>query len=297
MPPTERQKSDADLVDLICELIELPRARIAASFLGLRGADTDRLIKIGVMRPGKMPATITCRACDEDHAATPEFDARAGRYSHFCPVVGRVPIEPRDLATFEVRVGALVDLLVAAFPVLPAIGRALVTERIWQLGEAVVSGTSLTLIFARRIGSQQALGALARAIAAVPVTEIGMIVTTSPLPDSQLLLPKSYTVVSLRDIASCQKSRLEINRPRVAAYIKMFRGTQPRLRDGRGRPSDQNLVADAYQRRRQRGEPFITIAAEARAIRKELAQSNRDRVPPGVSTIRGHVGKLRSPRS
>src|SRR5262245_38270687 len=142
MRPTERRKSDTDLVGLICELIEQPRARIAANFLELRGADTDRLIKIGVVRHGKMPATITCRACDEDHAATPESDARTGRYSHFCPVAGRVAIEPRDLGTFEVRVGALVDLLVAAFPVLPAIGRELVAERIWQLGEAVVGGTS-----------------------------------------------------------------------------------------------------------------------------------------------------------
>ena len=98
----------------------------------------------------------------------------------------------------------MVDLLVAAFPVLPAIGRELVAGKVWHLGEAIVGGTSLTLIFARRIRSQRAFSALARAVATVPVTEIGMIVTSSPLPDSQLTLPNRYTVVSLRDIASVQ---------------------------------------------------------------------------------------------
>ena len=173
------------------------------------------------MRPGSAPSTIACRACDEDHAATPEFDSVAGRYFHFCPVAGRVEIDPRDLGTLEIRARALVDLLLAAFPVLPAIGRELVTGKVWHLGEAVIGGTSLTLIFACRIGSQRAFGALARAVAAVPVTEIGMIVTSSPLPDPQLTLPNRYTVIGLRDIASVQEDRLVINRARVAAHIRM----------------------------------------------------------------------------
>jgi hypothetical protein len=171
MRALERGRAGADLLDLICDLIEQPRARIGASFLEARGGEADHLFEIGLVRPGTTRSTITCRVCDEDHAVVIEFDNLAGRHFHFCPVAGRVEIDPRDLRVLEIRAGAIVDMLVAAFPVLPAITRELVTGKIWHLGEAIVGSTSLTLIFACRIGNQQALGALARAIVAVPATE------------------------------------------------------------------------------------------------------------------------------
>ena len=60
----------------------------------------------------------------------------------------------------------------------------------------------------------------------MPATEIGMIVTSSPFPDPQLVLPNRYAVIGLRDIAGVQEDRLEINRQRVAAHIRMLRGDQ-----------------------------------------------------------------------
>jgi hypothetical protein len=296
MPPPEDAKQSADLLDLICDLIEQPSRRIGAGFRLAHGAEAERLTTMGLVRSGSAPKTIACRACDEDHSATPEFDSVTGRYFHFCPVAGRVDIDPRDLEALEIRARAMVDLLVAAFPVLPAIGQELVVGKVWHLGEAVIGGTSLTLMFACRIGNQGALGALARAVGAIPVTEIGMIVTSSPLPDAQLMLPNRYTVVSLRDIASTDGSRVEINRHRIAAHVRMLRGDQARLRAG-GRPSVQDLVVDTHHRRRQRGEPFLSIAAESRAIVSELAAARPDRAPPGVSTVRRHLGKLRRSKS
>ena len=123
---------------LICDLIEMPRSRIGAS--SLKGVEAERLAAMGLVRPGSAPKTIACRACDEDHSTTPEFDSIAGRYFHFCPIAGRVDIEPRDLGTFEIRARAIVDLLIAAFPVQPAIGQELVVGKAWHLGEAVVVG-------------------------------------------------------------------------------------------------------------------------------------------------------------
>ncbi len=263
----------------------------------VRGGDAGHLVAMGLVRPGLAPTTIACRACDEDHSATPEFDGIAGRYFYFCPVAGRVDIELRDLETLEINARAIVDLLVAAFPVVPAIGRELVPGKAWHLGEAVVGGTSLTLIFARRIGSQRAFGALARAVATVPATEIGMILTSSLLPDPQLTLPNHYTVIGLRDIASMEGSRVEINRGRIAAHIRALRRSRPRLRAGGGRPSYESLIAEAYDRRRQRDKPFVSISAEARAIVSELADAYQDREPLGVSTVRKHLQKLRSPTS
>jgi hypothetical protein len=296
MPPPKNEEQSADLVDLICDLIELPSRRIRAGFRKARGAEAERLITMGLVRLGSAPKAIGCRACDEDHPATPEFDSAAGRYFHFCPVAGRVDVDPRDLETLEICTRAVVDLLIAAFPVLPAIGRELVAERIWHLGEAVIGGTSLTLIFACRIGSHRALGTLARAVATVPATQIGMIVTSSPLPDPQLVLPNHYTVVSLRDITSADGNRVEINRDRIAAHIRMQLGDRARPRARGGRPSDHDLVVDAHRSRRNSGEPFVSIAAEARAIVSDLEVAHPDRPPPGVSTVRKHLSKLRSPR-
>ena len=150
------------------------------------------------------------------------------------------------------------------------------------------------MIFACRTGSRRAFGALAEAVAAVPVTEIGVIITSSPLPDPQLVLPNRYTVIGLRDIAAVHDDRIVINRDRIAAYIRMLRGDQHEFRKGGGAPSKRDLTIGAYDRRRQRGEPILSDLAEARAIISELAKSHPDREAPGVSTVRRHLGKLRS---
>ena len=293
--PEDRENS-ADLLQLICDLIEAPRARIGANFLNARTSDVERLVTFGLVRRGSAPRTIACRACDEDHVATPEFDSVVGRYFHFCPVAGRVEIEPHDMETVEICARAMVDLLVAAFPVLPAIGQELVAGKAWHLGEAVVGRTSLTLIFACRVGHQRTFGALARAVAAVPVTEIGMIVTSSPLRGLQLVLPNRYAIIGLRDIATVNADGLAISRNRVAAHIRMRRENPVRLRASGGRPSAESLVVDAYNRRRQRGELFGSIAAEAQAIVSELAVTDPDRAALGVSTVRRHLSKLRPSR-
>jgi hypothetical protein len=240
MRAPERRERKTNLLDLICELIEQPRSKIGGSILKSHDSAADCLIEIGLLRPGAVPSTIACRACDEDHAATPEFDSIARRYFHFCPIAGRV---------------------------------------------------------ARRIISQRAFSALARAVATVPATEIGLIVTSSPLPDSQFALPNRYMVVSLRDIASVRGNRLEIDRHRVAAHIREVPRNQVRLRAGRGRSSVEELILDAFHGRRQRREPFVSIMAEARAIVSELTKTHPDRTPPGVSTARRHLCRLRSPKS
>jgi hypothetical protein len=77
----------------------------------------------------------------------------------------------------------------------------------------------------------------------------------------------------------------------------MLRGNQVRLRTGGGRSSDQTRIVDTYHRRRERGEPFLSTAAEARAIVSELAEYSPDRPPPGFSTVRRHLSALRAMRS
>ena len=296
MRPLEHIKRKADLLDLVCQLIEQPGPMIGAGVLEPHGDVAERLIEIGLLLPGTAPSTIVCRACDEDHAATPEFDSAARRYFHFCPIAGQVAIDSRDLETLEIRPRALVDLLLTAFPVLPAIGNELVIGKVWHLGEAVIGGTSLTLMFARRIGSRRSLGALSGASDDVPVTEIGMIVTSSRLPDPKLALPNRYMVVSLRDIANFGEDGFTINRERLVAHIRARRATPVRLRPGGGRISSEDVTADAYYRRRQRGEPFASNAAEARAIVSELAKAHSDRAPLGLSTVRRHIARLRAAR-
>jgi hypothetical protein len=120
MRPPEQRRDAANLLDLVCDLIEQPRARIGTSFLEARGGEAERLATIGLVRPGSAPRTIACRACDEDHSATPEFDDIARRYFHFCPIAGRVDIEPRDHATGkDQRERGSVDDRLAQVPCFP----------------------------------------------------------------------------------------------------------------------------------------------------------------------------------
>jgi hypothetical protein len=104
-------------------------------------------------------------------------------------------------------------------------------------------------------------------------------------------LPHRYIVVSLRDIASVQGKRLEIDGDRVAAHIRAVPGNEVRRRAG-GRLPVEDLVVEAYHRRRQAREPFVSKSAEARAIISELHPA-----PPGFSTVRRHLSKLRRPKS
>jgi hypothetical protein len=72
--------------------------------------------------------------------------------------------------------------------------------------------------------------------------------------------------------------------------------SQVRRRAG-GRLSVEDTVVEAYHRRRQDREPFVSINAEARAIVSECTKLHQDRTPPGVSTVRRHLRKLRSSES
>src|SRR5208282_216324 len=119
MRPPEIRENSADLLELICDLIEAPRARIGANFLNARTSDVERLVTFGLVRRGSAPRTIACRACDEDHATTPEFDSVAGRYFHFCPVVGRVEIEPYDMKRWRFVRGQLSIFWSPPFPCCP----------------------------------------------------------------------------------------------------------------------------------------------------------------------------------
>lgn len=281
-----------NLLNLICDLIEHSSKWVGGGAF-LNDASTQRLIAVGLLRPGKRPRTIACRQCDGDHSATPEYDSATKRFFHFCPVAGRVDIEPSELERLEVCARLVVDSLIRSFPVLPVVGRELATDSVWHLGDAIINKTSLTLIFACRIQSHAGFDALLKVARATPATEIGLIITTSLVEDTHCLLPDRYIFANLRDIARVVGSRIEIHKQRITAHVNAWRRRLAERRGG-GRPSNIDQVAEAYRRRRQEHYPYVSLSVEARAIIAELCCTQPDRKPPGFSTVCRHLRQLRS---
>ena len=159
-------RQSTDPVQLLCDLAEAPDDIFRAADLGdTYGVAPDVLTAMGALLPGPPCQTVTCRACHSDHPADVEFNSETGRSFHFCPEAGFVALEDRDLATLWFDPGWLVDWLIRALPISPPIRRRVVVlERVWHLGDALFGSATMTVIFARHIGTLVAINHLVSAL-------------------------------------------------------------------------------------------------------------------------------------
>jgi hypothetical protein len=243
---------------------------------------------------GPRPDSITCRACDADHTAAIEFDPESQHYFHACPIVGHVPINDADLATFRFEPEWLVDWLCKALSIpSPLRRRALVPNRAWHLGDAACGDTRVTIVFACRISSQADLDLLASALRPVRPAEKGLVVTTSSNIARQVTLPCRYQVLLLHEIVQSGPASPTLDSQRLGFWL---RGIQPVTAKGArtrtGRPSPEATIVKIFELRRGRRLRVESGSAEAKAILAEWNQHAPDRLPPGLSTVRGHVARL-----
>ena len=213
----------SNIVQLLCDLSEAPSEIFRVGALVGHEPDNDLriLTELGAVGPGPRPESITCQACDADHSAPLEFDAFARRYIYFCPEAGWVAVDDADLATLRFDPEWLVDWLVSALAMpSPARRRALVSGRVWHLGDTPCGGTLVTVILTRRISSQAVLDELASVLGTVHLADKGLVITTSPQVARQVQLPHGFAFVDLREIGRMVGRRPQVDQTRLTSLVQ-----------------------------------------------------------------------------
>jgi hypothetical protein len=240
---------------------------------------------LGAIEPSAPIRTVTCRACDSDHPATVEFDTATRRHSYFCPEAGFVTVDDADLVALRFNPGWLVEWLVRELPISPPVRRQeLVQNRAWYLGNVICGDTLITVIFARQVSSQAALGQLASGLRTVHPADKGLVITTSQNVVRHIPLPNGYEFLELREIMKATEGGLTLDTTRLGSWIRGISITTGKGASGRsGRPSPEARIIQIYRDRRSRGQPS-QHRAEAIAICEELARQAPGQTVPHLST-------------
>jgi hypothetical protein len=170
----------------------------------------------------------------------------------------------------------------------------LVQNRAWYLGHAMCGDTLVTVVVARQVSSQAALGRLASGLRTVHPADKGLVITTSQNVVRQIPLPSGYEFLDLREIMKVTSGRLTLDTARLGSWIRgMSTSTGKGAPTRSGRPSPNARITRIYRDRRSRGEPALSTRAEAIAICEELARQASDQTVPHLSTVRRHVARVR----
>jgi hypothetical protein len=285
--------SNADAVAILCELADTCVDCYAALALEEQyGGAVSFLVQIGALTRGGPQASITCQQCDQDHAPKIDFDPATARHFYFCAEAGRVEVEDADIATLCLDPEWLIGWLQRQVPIIPPVRcRALVPGRIWHLGEAVIGGTALSVVFARGVSTQYDVAALAEQVSRIPPEDLGIVITTTtPMSESLLRLHRDFPLY-LREIMRAEGERLYLDRARFGSWIMGFLRRAHRPAHARaGRPSQKNLVLEIHREREARHCSLTGVTAEAREIFAEIRSRSPEGKPPHLKTIVRHLG-------
>jgi hypothetical protein len=223
-----------------------------------------------------------------------EFDPATRRHSYFCPEAGPMTVDDADLVALRFNPGWLVEWLIRELPISPPARRQeLVQNRVWYLGGLMCGDTLITVIFARQVSSQAALGRLASGLRTVHPADKGLVITTSSNVARHIPLPDGYEFLDLREIMRAAAGGLTLDRTRLGSWIRGISATTGKGAPSRsGRPSPQGRILQIYNTRREQGLPFVSDRAEAKGILAVWPQGAPDQKPPHVSTVRRHVSQL-----
>lgn len=150
-------------VDLLAHVI-CHGGKVCAATLG-RDRDVRTLLSCGLLREAGVVSSVVCMECETAHAAEVIIDE--GAYGYFCPGLGFVMLERRDIAAVEPDLPALIEHLAEAF----ACARRKATPvygNTWRIGAVKTDHGDITLYFHPRLrdaeDAQELADALSREI-------------------------------------------------------------------------------------------------------------------------------------
>lgn len=135
---------------------------------------------------------------------------------------------------------------------------------------------------------------LAAALPPIQRDSVGIVLVPRADPPRHIELPNHFTFLDLGEILRASDAEMSIERANLVGWIKgMTQGLKRPIRDRPGRPSDRELVEQIERERRGRREPYLSQAAEARAIQVEISRLERGGASPAHKTIAKHLRALR----
>ncbi len=242
-----------DPIIALCDLAEASGDGFQAVELDATYGTAVRLwADLVAIEPSAPIRTLTCSACDGDHPVTVEFDTATRRHSYFCPEAGLVTVDDADLVALRFNPGWLVEWLIRELPISPPVRRQeLVQNRAWYLGDAMCGDTLITVIFARQVSSQAALGRLASGLRTVHPADKGLVITTSQNVVRHIPLPNGYEFLDLREIMKATAGAPTLDTTRLGSWIRGIRTTTGKGAPSRsGRPSPKPDEPEPKGRRR-----------------------------------------------
>jgi hypothetical protein len=276
--------------DLLIQLCEQARAEISGAALVDAFAEAGRvLLDWGALKPAGNLATVTCRACADQHFAEVEFEPQTRTYRHFCVEAGWVEVPESDLRRYALSLDWLLDRLATLVGVRDPQPSNLVRDVAWRLGEARIGDCDWTALLGRRLGDERNLDLLTAALAERTWPGPALVLTTSDSIGTWLKLPRGFRTLALPEVMSAESDGFHLDYRAIIAAIATAAGPSPTRTGMAGRPSAKHLYFAEHSRRLASGEAQTSLADEARAL-SEWMRDVHPTVPRGaVRTIENNI--------
>lgn len=264
---------------LLCELIAQGGKASAAFYRD--NPDFAALLRHGYLREAGVVSSVVCNDCDEAHATPVVFED--GRYGHYCPESGFVPLERVSLRAILPEVPMLIDRLADALECKRRRASPLFS-RTWRIGLVDAETGSVMLYFHPHMRGEDDARDLDRALSREVRSDWRLIVTAKgnmPLAGAQS--------VRLDDLFEL---KTETGRLHLLAHPAELVGI-PRKNKG-GRPSDHRApLAAIILERIQTGAAIDAVNAESKAILTAFRARHPGMPAPSLSTVKRHLAKSR----
>ena len=251
----------------------------------------EELIGAGALVETTPSETIVMPMDLDDELVGFGWDADRQAFVGFHPNMGLMKAEPRVRKQYRVDFDWLLSAIAGAVGVAAGQRRAcLVDDQLWGLGDARLGRKNRPMLFARRLGTTDALDLVARALTARQGRADGVLLTTSPRISQAVRLPGRHRILHIRDCLDQASRHFALDRDVIAggpleaepsgqgpvemapdgSWIKI-RGREYRFRG----MIHRSIVKQVYKAWRDGAGPLRTqnVLEEAKSKSRELAQA------------------------
>lgn len=195
---------DRKAVGLLLSVLENPSARISGSLLSDSYPKQEAaLLAANILKPcGHLPVAVSLTDHDDEPVSL-TWSAEHEGYGYFSPAEGWITVSNERLAVFGVNYPVFLAQMMVQFDLASCGGAtALIPDILWEVGDARIGRrkTRTSIWFARRLYDPAVWRQIADAAARRPITQIRVILTSTPSarPSDQPI--PGHLVVPVRDV-------------------------------------------------------------------------------------------------
>lgn len=266
-------------VDLLGKIV-CHGGRVCVAALG-QERDVRTLLSCGLLREAGVVSSVICMDCENAHAAEVIFDD--GAYGYFCPDLGFVNLERRDIAAVEPDLPALIEHFAEAFDCARRKATPVHGDT-WRIGSVKTDHGVITLYFHPRLRDAEDVRELADALSR-EITSAWRIVVAAcgRLPVSGAATLALVELVTLSPTGKTLEPAVDLHAiAGVPASAKT--GAPNRFRD-----KCMTLILS----RLENGQALRGRNAEAKAV-LSLLKADLGADAPSLATVKNYVSEART---